>query len=194
MRNRNLVLFLSAVIATLLVAGCAQTRQLTQQEQDRFANLKGMIEVAEAKDAKSCAPKELATAQATLDDALIECTQSWEKCDAGKKPKGAAADAQKAADALFKKLQACEDAKKVPVITVTVEPEMVPPGKCATIKWTTENVEKLFFGSDVKKAKSPELPLYGTKEVCPKETTKYQLSGKGPKLTVYEFATVKVGQ
>ncbi len=192
MRNRNLILFLAVLVATVLAAGCGTMRSLTQDEKDRLDNIQGMIEMAEMKDGKICAPKELAVAQADLAQARIECTQSWEKCKAGAKPAAEGATAQKSVDALMKKIQACEDAKKIPVIMISAEPEMVAPGKCATLKWSTENVTKLVEGPDDKK--SPEVPLAGSKEVCPKETTEYQLTGYGPGGTNYEFATVKVGE
>jgi outer membrane protein OmpA-like peptidoglycan-associated protein len=192
MRNRNLILILTVLVATFLLVGCGQMRQLTQAEKDRLDNIRDMLEMAEAKGARECAPKEYAIAKVDLEKARLECTQSWEKCDAGEKPKAEGEQAQKSVDVLFKKLQECEDKKKIPTCGVVVEPETIAPGKCATIKWSGENVEKILFGTDEAKAKSPELPLEGTKEVCPKESTEYQFSCVGKYSTNYEFAAVKV--
>jgi len=71
MRNRNLILFLTVLVAAFLVAGCGQMRQLTSAEKDRLDNIAGMLEMAEAKGAKECAPKEYAVAKADFDSARL---------------------------------------------------------------------------------------------------------------------------
>ncbi|MGE5248540.1 MAG: OmpA family protein, partial [Verrucomicrobiota bacterium] len=74
----------------------------------------------------------------------------------------------------------------MPTVSFTAEPATIQPGKCSTLKWTTEYV---------KKAKIEELgdvPASGSKEVCPSATTQYALTASGPGGTVYEYATVTV--
>jgi len=128
MRNRNLILFLTVLVAAFLVAGCGQMRQLKQDEKDRLDNIQAMLEMAEAKGAKECAPKEYAVAKADLDHARVECTQAWEKCNAGAKPAAEGLKAQQSADALFKALQVCEDKKKIPTCGLVAEPDTIAPG------------------------------------------------------------------
>ncbi|MEW6721266.1 MAG: hypothetical protein AB1346_12515 [Thermodesulfobacteriota bacterium] len=192
MRNRRLTLFLAVLVAAFLVAGCAgQMRALTQEEKDRLDNIQGMLEMADGKGAKECAPKEFAVAKADLDSALLKCTQEWEKCKAGAKPAAEGLKAQQSVDALFKKLQECEDRKKVPICGLVAEPETVAPGKCATLKWSGEDVEMVYFGAEDPKKKDGE-KLTGSKEVCPKETTDYNMVCKGKYSTNYESVSVKV--
>ncbi|MEW6721264.1 MAG: OmpA family protein [Thermodesulfobacteriota bacterium] len=191
MRNRSLMLFIAVLVATSLVAGCGTMRTLKQDEKDRLENIQGMLEMADGKGAKECAPKEFAVAKADLDSALLECTQGWEKCNAGAKPAAEGLKAQQSVDALFKKLQECEDKKKVPTCGLVAEPETVAPGKCAKLKWSGENVELVYFGAEDKKKKTGE-PLTGSREVCPKETTDYNMVCSGKYSTNYESVTVKV--
>jgi len=192
MRNRNLILFLTVLVAAFLFAGCGQMRQLTQEETDRLDNIQGMLEMAEGKGAKECAPKEYAVAKADLDQARIECTQSWEKCKAGAKPAGEGLKAQQSIDALYKALQVCEDKKKVPTCGLVAEPDTIAPGKCTMLKWSGENVDMLYFGLLEDKKKKTGEPMSGSREVCPKETTDYSMVCKGKYSTNYETATVKV--
>lgn len=192
MRNRNLILVLTVLVAAFLVAGCGQMRQLTSAEKDRLDNIAGMLEMAEAKGARECAPKEYAVAKADLDQARLECTQSWEKCNAGAKPAAEGMKAQQSIDALFKALQVCEDKKKIPMCNLVAEPDTIAPGKCAMLKWNGENVEKIVWGPDDKAKGAEVLPLTGLREVCPKETTDYQMSCVGKYATNYETATVTV--
>jgi outer membrane protein OmpA-like peptidoglycan-associated protein len=192
MRNRNLILFLTVLVAAFLVAGCGQMRQLKQDEKDRLDNIQAMLEMAEAKGAKECAPKEYAVAKADLDHARLECTQAWEACKAGEKPAAEGLKAQQSVDALFKALQVCEDKKKIPTCGLVAEPDTIAPGKCAMLKWSGENVEQIVMGPDEKAKGAEKLPLSGIREVCPKETTDYQMSCVGKYSTNYEAATVTV--
>ncbi|MDO8945337.1 MAG: hypothetical protein Q7U75_19300, partial [Desulfobacterales bacterium] len=185
MRNRNLILLLTVLFA-VLAAGCASKGPISKGNSDQINAIQGKISKAIGQDAKACAPKELAYAEADLDQARLEATESWENT------KGYLDKADKSTGALLKKVQDCEDAKKVPGCGLVADPDTVAPGKCATLKWKGENVKQILFGSDDKEAKSPELPMTGTKEVCPKETTDSQFSCVGKFSTNYEFVTVKV--
>jgi hypothetical protein len=80
MRNRHLILLLSILLATFLVAGCGSQRQLTKDDTDQFNAISGKIAQAEGMTpgAKVCAPKELAFAKAEKDLAYHEATESWE--------------------------------------------------------------------------------------------------------------------
>jgi len=182
MRNRNLILILTVLAVAALVAGCGSVRQLTQADNDRLAAIQGKIAKAEQMDARTCAPKELAYAHMQVDAARHEAAQSWEKAPF--------APADKAVDVLMKKIQDCEDAKKIPTCNFKGEPEVVAPGKCAVLTWKGENTTKMIFGEEKKNA--PDAGASGTKEVCPKETTEYQMTCIGKGGTNYEFVTVKV--
>ena len=180
MRNRHLILLLSILLATFLVAGCGSTRQLTQGETDQFNAISGKISQAEnmtPKGAKECAPKELAAAKADLDGARHEATESWETAASY------ISKADKSADAVVAKTKACQP----PVVTFSAAPETVAPGGCSTLTWATQNVQKASIDQEVG-AVSPS----GSKQVCPAETTQYMLTATGTGGTIYEAATVTV--
>jgi outer membrane protein OmpA-like peptidoglycan-associated protein len=181
MRNRHLIHLLSILIATFLVAGCGSHRALTKGENDQVSAISGKIAKAESWGAKTCAPKELAKAQADLAGAQHEATESWENAQTY------FVKADKSADALLAKAETCLK----PSVTVTAEPETVAPGKCSTLKWTMENAKKGVWGPG---KKPPEIPIAGSKEVCPKETTDYQIGAVGPGGTAYAVATVTVAE
>jgi OOP family OmpA-OmpF porin len=180
MRNRHLILLLSILLAAFLVAGCGSTRSLTKGETDQFDAISGKIAQAEQMGAKECAPKELAIAKAELDGARHEATESWEDAPPyiGK--------ADKAADTLLAKTKACLEAKKQPATKFVADPEAIYPGQCSTLKWSSENVKKSTLEG------VGEVPPTGSKEVCPMETTEYQITSVGPGGTIYEFAKVSV--
>jgi len=180
MRNRHLILLLSILLATFLVAGCGSTRQLTKAETDQFNAISGKLAQAEAmtpKGAKVCAPKELANAKADLDGARHEASESWENAP----PYITKAD--KAADAVLAKTKACQP----PIVKYEASPETVAPGQCSTLTWTSQNVQKAEIDQEV-----GAVAASGTKQVCPKETTQYMLTATGTGGTVYETATVTV--
>lgn len=184
MRNRSLILLLTVLIATAFAAGCGTTRSIAKGDADKIDALQGNINKAIQMDAKACAPKELAYAEADVDQVRLEATQSWEAV----KPE--MTKAEKSVETLLKKIQECEDKKKVPTCNFVAEPETVAPGKCALLKWKGENVTKMNFGEEDPKA--PDVSMSGTKEVCPKETTEYQMTCIGKGGTNYEFAKVAV--
>jgi OOP family OmpA-OmpF porin len=62
------------------------------------------------------------------------------------------------------------------------------------LKWSGENVEQIVMGPDEKAKGAEKLPLSGIREVCPKETTDYQMSCVGKYSTNYEAATVTVAE
>jgi outer membrane protein OmpA-like peptidoglycan-associated protein len=179
MRNRHLILLLSILFATLLVAGCGSQRQLTKGETDQFNVISGKIAQAEGMTpgAKACAPKELAFAKAEKDLAYHETVESWENNQAY------IARADKAADAVLAKTKACVP----PVVKFSANPAEIAPGKCSTLTWSSENVKKAEIDQGV-----GAVAASGSKEVCPKETTQYLLTATGTGGTVYEEATVTV--
>ena len=188
MRNRNLIFVMTVLVAAVLAAGCGSLRPLTQAETDQFNALDGKIGKAIEMDAKTCAPKELANAQADLDHARLEVTQTWEDT------KAQFGAANKSVDILMAKIQECEEKKLIPTCGLVAEPETVAPGKCATLKWKGENVTKIVWGPDETDKKAEVAPMSGSKEVCPKETTDYQISCVGKWSTNYEAATVTVAE
>ena len=180
MRNRNLILLLSLLVAAFLVNGCAGHRELTKGETDQFNAISGKIAQAEnmtPKGAKECAPKELAISKAELDGARHETHESWEAAQPyiGK--------ADKAADAVLAKTKACQP----PVVSFSADPAAVSPGKCSTLKWTSVNVKTVEIDQGVGKVAAS-----GSKEVCPAETTQYLLTATGTGGTVIEEASVTV--
>ena len=181
MRNRHLILLLTILLASFLVVGCAGTRQMTTGETDQFKAISVKIATAEGmeKGAKVCAPKELAAAKAEQDYARHETVESWED------PSGHIAKAAKAADAVLAKTVACQ----LPVVNLSADPATISPGQCSTLKWTMEYAKKGLWGPG---KKPPEIPTTGSKEVCPTETTDYQVGAEGPGGTVYAVATVTV--
>ena len=186
MKNRNLILILTVLVAAFLAVGCGSLRPLTKAENDQISALNSQIDKAIGMDAKTCAPKELAAAQGSLEQARLECTQTWENCPAYM------GTAQKAGDVLMAKIKECEEKKLLPTCNLVAEPETVAPGKCATLKWKGENVTKIVWGPDEADTKAEVAPMSGSKQVCPKETTDYQISCVGKWSTNYESATVTV--
>ena len=69
----------------------------------------------------------------------------------------------------------------------SADPAEVVPGKCSTLKWTSENVKTAEIDQGV-----GTVAASGSKEVCPAETTQYMLTATGTGGTVYESATVTV--
>jgi outer membrane protein OmpA-like peptidoglycan-associated protein len=179
MRNRHLVLLLSILLATFLVAGCAGTHQATKAETDQFNAISAKIAQAEGMTpgAKVCAPKELAAAKANLDIARHEAVESWE----GAPPYIGAAD--KSADAVLAKTKACQP----PVVTFSADPATISSGQCSTLTWSTKNVQKAEIDQDL-----GAVATSGSKQVCPTETTQYMLTAVGTGGTVYEATTVTV--
>jgi len=180
MRNRNLILLLSLLVAVFLVSGCGATRQLTKGETDQFNSISGKIAQAEnmtPKGAKECAPKELAVAKANLDGARHETHESWEAAQTY------IVKSDKSADAVLVKTKACQP----PVVNFSADPAEVAPGKCSTLKWTSENVKTAEIDQGV-----GTVAASGSKEVCPAETTQYMLTATGTGGTVIEEATVTV--
>ena len=180
MRNRHLILLLSILVATFLVAGCGSTRQATKGETDQFNAISGKIAQAEGmtpKGAQACAPKELAAAKANLDAARHEATESWEEAT------GYIGAADKSADAVLAKTKACQP----PIVKFSADPEAIAPGQCSTLTWSSQNVQKAELDQDL-----GAVAASGSKQVCPKETTPYILTATGTGGTVYETATVTV--
>ena len=179
MRNRHLILLLSLLLATFLVAGCSGPRQVTKGETDQFNAISGKIAQAEGmeKGAKICAPKELAIAMADLESARHEAVEYWET------PNQYIVTADKSADTLVAKTKACQP----PVVKFSADPAEIYPGKCANLTWSSKNVQKAEIDQDV-----GAVAASGSKEVCPKETTPYILTATGTGGKVSETATVTV--
>ena len=179
MRNRHLILLLSLLLATFLVAGCSGPRQVTKGETDQFNAISGKIAQAEGmeKGAKICAPKELAIAMADLEGARHEAVEYWET------PNQYIVTADKSADTLVAKTKACQP----PVVKFSADPAEIYPGKCANLTWSSKNVQKAEIDQDV-----GAVAASGSKQVCPKETTPYILTATGTGGTVSETATVTV--
>ena len=172
MRNRHLILFLSILIATFLVAGCGSQRALTKAETDQFNAISAKIAQAEGmtpKGAKECAPKELAVAKANLDGARHESTETWEDA------KRYVIAADNSADTLLAKTKACQP----PILKYSANPEEISPGQCSTLTWESKNVQKAEIDQEV-----GAVPASGSKQVCPKETTQYMLTATGTGGTV----------
>jgi outer membrane protein OmpA-like peptidoglycan-associated protein/outer membrane murein-binding lipoprotein Lpp len=194
MRNRNLILLLAVLLSAALIAGCGSKRQLTKQENDRLQALQaGLADAEKIPDAKACAPKEMANLRAEIDGVRHEASESWED---GFKPSSTSAsnipEGEKKLAALKAKLKECEEKKLVPMCGLVAEPDTVAPGKCATLKWKGENVNKIVWGADETDKKAEVAPLTGSKEVCPKETMDYQMACVGKWAVNYEAATVTV--
>jgi OOP family OmpA-OmpF porin len=180
MRNRHLILLLSILLATFLVAGCSSNRALTKGETDQFNSISGKITQAEnmtPKGAKECAPKELAVAKAERDYAYHETVESWET------PPPFIAGAAKAADAVLAKTKACQP----PIVKFSADPAEIFPGQCSNLTWSAENVKTVEIDQNV-----GAVAASGSKQVCPTETTQYMLTATGTGGTVYEAATVAV--
>jgi len=182
MRNRNLIFLLSILLATFLVAGCGSHRQVTQGETDQFKAISTKIAMAEnmtPRSARECVPKELAYAKAELDSARHETIEDWETASAY------IAKAEKAADDLVAKTVACQ----LPTVDIAANPDTINPGQCSTLTWKMEYAKEGLWGPGKKPDK---VPTTGSKEVCPKETTDYQIGASGPGGTTYAVVTVKV--
>jgi len=187
MRNRHLILLLSVLLATFLVAGCGTTRQVTKAETDQFNAISGKIAQAEnmtPKGAKECAPKELAIAKAELDGVRHQAVESWDDtAKTGPWSDSTIDKANKAADAVLAKTKACQP----PIVNFSASPEKIAPGQCSTLTWSSQNVQKAEIDQEV-----GAVAASGSKQVCPKETTQYMLTATGTGGTVYETASVTV--
>ena len=180
MRNRHLILLLSILLATFLVA-CYNSphRAQTKGETDQVSAISKKITEAEGmeKGAKICAPKELAATYVNLDVARHEATENWENAQ----PYFVTAD--KSADTVLAKTKACQP----PVVKYSAEPATITKGQCSTLTWSSRNVQKAEIDQEV-----GTVPASGSKRVCPKETTPYVLTATGTGGTVSETATVTV--
>jgi outer membrane protein OmpA-like peptidoglycan-associated protein/outer membrane murein-binding lipoprotein Lpp len=187
MRNRHLILLLSILLATFLVAGCGSARQATKAETDQFNAISGKIAQAEnmtPKGAKECAPKELAIAKAELDGVRHQATESWDDTTkTGPWSDSSIGKADKAADTVLAKTKACQP----PIVKYSANPAAISTGECSTLTWSSQNVQKAEIDQDV-----GAVAVSGSKQVCPKETTPYMLTATGTGGTVYETATVTV--
>jgi outer membrane protein OmpA-like peptidoglycan-associated protein len=179
MRNRHLILLVSILLATFLVAGCGSHRALTKGETDQANAITAKIAEAEGmeKGAKICAPKELAAAKANLDAARHEATEEWETAQTY------FVKADKSADLVVAKTKACQP----PVLKYSADPASISPGQCSTLTWSSRNVQKAEIDQEV-----GAVPPSGTKQVCPTITTDYILTATGTGGTVSETATVTV--
>ncbi len=180
MRNRHLMLLLSILLATFLVAGCnSPYRALTKGETDQVSAISKKIAEAEGmeKGAKICAPNELAAAYVNLDVARHEATENWERAQ----PYFVTAD--KSADTVLAKTKACQP----PVVKYSAEPATITKGQCSTLTWSSRNVQKAEIDKEV-----GTVGANGSKQVCPKETTPYTLTATGTGGTISETATVTV--
>jgi len=187
MRNRHLILLLSILLATFLVAGCGSARQVTKGETDQFNAISGKIAEAEnmtPKGAKECAPKELAVAKAELDGVRHQAIESWDDTTkTGPWSDSSIDKASKAADVVLAKTKACQP----PIVKYSANPEEISPGQCSTLTWESKNVQKAEIDQEV-----GAVAASGSKQVCPKETTQYMLTATGTGGTVYETAIVTV--
>ena len=181
MRNRHLILLVSILLATFLVAGCnSPYRSLTKGETDQVSAILKKIAQAEnmtPKRARECAPKELAAAYVNLDVARHEATENWERAQ----PYFDTAD--KSAETVLAKTKACQP----PIVKFSADPAVVAPGKCATLTWSSQNVQKAELDQDL-----GAVAASGSKQVCPTKTTDYKLTATGTGGTVSETATVTV--
>ena len=142
MRNRHLILLLSILLATFLVAGCnSPYRALTKGETDQVSAISKKIAEAEGmeKGAKICAPNELAAAYVNLDVARHEATENWERAQ----PYFVTAD--KSADTVLAKTKACQP----PVVKYSAEPATITKGQCSTLTWSSRNVQKAEIDQEV---------------------------------------------
>ena len=180
MRNRHLILLVSILLATFLVAGCnSPYRALTKGETDQVSAISKKIAEAEGmeKGAKICAPKELAAAYVNLDVARHEATETWER------PQPYFDTADKSADTVLAKTKACQP----PVVKYSAEPATITKEQCSTLTWSSRNVQNAEIDQEV-----GTVPASGSKQVCPKETTPYKLTATGTGGTISETATVTV--
>ena len=189
MRNRNLLLVSLLVLAVAFAAGCAK-RQLTKSEMDRADAIAAKIARAEKMDAKDCAPRELAAAKAALDHARHEAAEHHEEAE----KYFTAAD--QAADDLLAKTIPCWAAKMPPPLptpppvveaTISVSPQTIEKGECATLTWSTTNVTDIAIDQGIGIVEAG-----GQRQVCPPETITYSITAKGEGGTATASATVSV--
>ena len=180
MRNRHLTLLVSILLATFLVAGCSGPRQVTKAETDQFNAISAKIAEAEnmtPKSARVCCPKELAAAKANLDSARHEAVEYWET------PAAYIVKADKSADVVLDNTKKCQP----PIVKYSAAPATISPGQCATLTWSSQNVQKAEIDQEV-----GAVPASGSKQVCPAKTTDYILTATGTGGKVSETATVTV--
>jgi len=180
MRNRHLILLVSILLATFLVAGCSGPRQVTKAETDQFNAISAKIAEAEnmtPKSARVCCPKELAIAKANLDGARHEAVEYWET------PNQYIVAAGKSADVVLDNTKKCQP----PIVKYSAAPAEIAPGQCSTLTWSLQNTQKAEIDQEV-----GPVPVSGSKQVCPTKTTDYMLTATGTGGKVSETATVTV--
>ena len=180
MRTRHLILLVSILLATFLVAGCSGPRQVTKAETDQFNAISAKIAEAEnmtPKSARVCCPKELAIAKANLDGARHEAVEYWET------PNQYIVAAGKSADVVLDNTKKCQP----PIVKYSAAPAEIAPGQCSTLTWSLQNTQKAEIDQEV-----GAVPVSGSKQVCPTKTTDYMLTATGTGGKVSETATVTV--
>ena len=178
MRNRNLLLVSLLILAVAFAAGCAK-RQLTKSDMDRADTIAAKIAKAESMDARDCAPRELAAAQAALDHARHEAVErQYDQAEVD----AYFAEADKAADALLAKTIPCWEAKQpkpvapaaAPTVTLTAEPETIAKGTCSTLSWATTDATGASIDQGI-----GNVGTRGYRKVCPPETITYSITAMG---------------
>lgn len=173
MKKRDVVFLSLLVIAVALASGCAK-RQLTMSEMDRLSQIEAKIAKAREMGARECAPRELAQSLAALDRSKHELTDKRHEEEALE----GLETAERAADDLLAKTQACLDLKQkrpLPTISFTANPASIEKGKCSTLSWTTTETTSVSIDEGV-----GTVAPSGNRDVCPESTTAYTLTAIGP--------------
>ncbi|MFW6428763.1 MAG: carboxypeptidase regulatory-like domain-containing protein, partial [Desulfosalsimonas sp.] len=76
-----------------------------------------------------------------------------------------------------------------PFVTLTADPQAIAPGQSASLSWTSEYAETCTIDPDI-----GEVPLNGSIDVSPEETTTYALSATGSGGTASDTVTLTVEQ
>jgi len=75
-----------------------------------------------------------------------------------------------------------------PSIELHIEPDVIPPGECATLLWNVHDASALVF------LDGEEIPPVGEKRVCPDQTTTYHVIADAPGTPATEEVTLHVGE
>ena len=186
--KRELILVVS-LVAMSLIAGCAHMEKSPPERKTGYAYIHQPLpeasrKVAQARAAgkdKEC-PAEFKAASDTVDNAYaiyIACrTQEGIAM---------AQDGINKVNALCPKVAAPAPPPPAPTASLSADPASFKQGKCATLAWSSTNASRVSLDQGIGNV-SPS----GSKEVCPKVSTKYTLNVAGAGGTQSAATTVTV--
>lgn len=189
-RTKRLLVLAVSLSLTSFVAGCAHMEKSPPERKTGYAYIhKPLPEASRKVDAARMAgkerecPNEFKAAKDTVDNAYA----TYIACRT-KEGIAMAQDGINKLDALCPKVAvAPPPPPPAPTASLSANPASVKQNRCATLSWTAANASTVSIDQGV-----GAVPLSGSKEVCPKNTTNYTLTAAGAGGTKSAATTVTV--